>query len=189
VQLELANSRNRLALRCVFRRAEIVRPEDPNEPAYMAVSLLPVGAGPERLPSRRASVRVEPTTPVEVELGGLPSGGSIRGTLVELSSGGLHLHLPTDVPPSSHVIQVCFPAADGRPLRLACEVVHSTKRDGGFGIGVRFTDQSERLRTRLQREVLHFQRLERRMRLNQAEAASESDALIPANHRPEEEVA
>lgn len=187
VQLELANPRHRLALRCVFRRADVVRHEDPDETPYMAVSLLPLGAGPERLPSRRASVRVELTTPVGAQLEGLPSVGSVQGTLVDLSSGGLHLHLHTDVPPSSHVLHVCFPAVDGRPLRLACKVVHSTKRDGGYGVGVRFTDPSERVRTQLQREVHNLQRVERRMRLNQAEEAHETPA--PANRPSAEDLA
>jgi hypothetical protein len=180
VQLELANPRRRLAIRCVFRRAELVQAEDPSEPPHLAVSLLPLGPGPEQLPSRRELVRVEPVAPLEAQLEGLPDSRVLRGTLVDLSSGGAQLLLPEEVAPSGHVLYTSFTTADGRKLRVAGEVVHCSKRDAGFGVGICFTNQSERVRTRLQREVLLLQRVERRLRLDNAEVGTaEREVYVP----------
>jgi hypothetical protein len=114
VVLELEQAPPRVRVRLVSEPMQAERRRSPRAPEALAVDLARLGAEP------------------------------IRGTLVDVSSGGLRIEAPLSLAQGENV-QLTVHVPDSEPIRGTAEVVHVEPRDAGFRFQLVTADDRQRL--------------------------------------------
>ena len=159
IELHLESSLVNLGVR-VANQGEVPMDErDPDSPFPYALSLYPLGTGPSRLATRQNAFGADTSGPNTVAVYLPRTFREMRGRLENLSAEEATIWLRRVPTLRGSSLRVAIGTAAGPELRLQAEI-QSVRRDpeGGCSITVRFNALDEKLRARLQREVLRFER-------------------------------
>ena len=159
IELHLESNLVKLGIR-VANQGEVPTDErDPDSSFPFALSLYPLGTGPSRLATRQNAFDADTSGPNTVALYLPRTFREMRGRLENLSAEEATVWIRREPTLRGSSLRIAIGTASGRELRLQAEV-QSVRREpeGGCTITVRFTALDEKLRARLQREVLRFER-------------------------------
>jgi hypothetical protein len=187
VLVQLVRPRKRLRMRVIHRG--VVREITSGETPHMCFrhALLPLRPHPELLPTRRAYFRVAAEEPILVELLLSSQKRPVRGEMIDLSATGTRIRLFEPFEPPAEMVRVRFPGSDHRMLQLRGEVLHSTEKKEHTEVGIRFAKLNEKVRTRVQREVLRLEREALQRKVDEEigeEAVARGQADEPVREEP-----
>jgi hypothetical protein len=159
VELVLESNLVKLGVRVVHQGAVSDAERDPESGWSHSQLLYPLGAGPRRVAPGQNAFDSEAQDPNVVALYLPRTFQEVSGRLVTLSAVGASVTLDRVPKLRGSILRLAMGAASSREMRLQAEL-QWVKRNGNGGCTVmlRFMALDEKLRSRLQREVLRFER-------------------------------
>ncbi len=159
LELQLESNLVKLAVR-VVHQGEVERDAHAPESFWpFTQALYPLGAGPSRVSPGQNAFEADSLDPDMVAVFLPRTTREVSGHLANLSATGASVLLGATPKLRGSVVRLAMGAGSGQEMRLQGEVLRlKSEPDGSCMLHMSFTALDEKLRARLQREVLRFER-------------------------------
>jgi hypothetical protein len=159
MELQLESNLVKLAVRVVHQGEAETEDHAADRSWPFTQALYPLGAGPNRVSPGQNAFEADSLDPDMVAIFLPRTLREVCGHLANLSATGASVLLETTPTLRGSVVRLAMGAGSGQEMRLQGEVTELKRDpDGGCTLQMSFTALDEKLRARLQREVLRFER-------------------------------
>ncbi|HCH65816.1 MAG: hypothetical protein CL927_05955 [Deltaproteobacteria bacterium] len=159
LELQLESNLVKLGVRVAHQGEIASEDRDPDSPFPFSQALYPLGSGPSRLSNHQNAFDADTSGPNTVALYLPRTFREVSGRLVNLSADEASVVLSRKPTLRGSSVRLAMGTVAGRELRLQAEIQKVQHRASGeCTLVLRFIALDEKLRARLQREVLRFER-------------------------------